>query len=159
MISDELPQISSCVTTSNSLNVNDMNVQRNLVYGGPFAGAQEEIGQALNFAQLNQVRSIQREQPKRKEAKMADKRRIVRVIISDPDPKVPLSKTVLFDADEQVTDLTDQELFFNLNIGELLKAHNEFRIGVEYESGEKKKKLEPIRIRDLRMSVLTIAEL
>ena len=43
-------------------------------------------------------------------------RRIVKVIIIDPDDRVPLEKCILFSGDEKLTDLTDQELFFEVPI-------------------------------------------
>jgi hypothetical protein len=55
----------------------------------------------------------------RKESNMSEnnsERRMVKVIVVDPDERVPLEKCVLYNGDEKVTDLTNQELFFELDI-------------------------------------------
>lgn len=98
---------------------------------------------------------------KPKKAKEAmSQRRYVRVIIADPDENVPLEHSVLYDGKEHLTDLTDQELFFaidDLNIR--LKNHNERRITFKDKKvKERVEFLEPARIRDLRMVVVTVAQ-
>lgn len=89
-----------------------------------------------------------------------DGRRLVRVLIADPCEDVPTESALLYDSKEIFTDKTDQELFFDVSIGKLLKKHNEKRITCrdsEYTDGEVN--LEPARIRDLKMVVLTLADL
>jgi hypothetical protein len=87
--------------------------------------------------------------------------RLVKVLIADSDKRVPLADRLLFEGDEQLTDLTDQELYFEIPIKEKLDAHNAKRVKiVDKESTRatgKETFLEPIRIRDLRMTVVTIA--
>lgn len=91
-------------------------------------------------------------------------KRLVKVIIVDPDEDVPVENSVLHIGSEMMTDLTDQELFFELPIKDLLEEHNAKRSDIKVK-GKKKKKgdddeqeyLEPIKIRDLVMHVLTIA--
>ena len=94
---------------------------------------------------------------------MSNQRRIVQVIIADPDQNVPLESAILYKGDEKLTDLTDQELYFELGMGDLLKAHNAKRVTwTDKEASKTKGKdvfLEPIRIRDLRMVVVTVAQL
>ena len=89
-------------------------------------------------------------------------RRLVKVIIVDPNENVPLDKAVLYMGDEQLTDLTDTEIFYDLNIKELLNKHNEFRTNIidkdASKSRDKDVYLEEIRIRDLKMVVLAIAQ-
>jgi hypothetical protein len=51
--------------------------------------------------------------------------RILRVILADPDENLPVEKRVLFQGPEKLTDLTDQELFFELPVQDLLAKHNE----------------------------------
>ena len=86
------------------------------------------------------------------------KRRMVRVLIVDPDESVPLEQALLYDSGEQVTDLTNQELFFESGIADKLKEHNDVRKKLEdKEIKNKKSYLEPIRIRDLKMTVVEIA--
>ncbi len=95
-----------------------------------------------------------------KETKMADtKRRLIKVIIVDPDEKVPLEKCILYSGSEKLTDLTDQELFFEIDIKDCLYDHNESRKKIIDKSvKERTEFLEPIKVRDLRMVVVTIAQ-
>jgi hypothetical protein len=68
---------------------------------------------------------------------------------------------VLHNGDEQLTDLNDQELFFELPIKELLETHNAHRVTTLNKTATAKAGkdvfLEPIRVRDLRMNVTVIA--
>lgn len=89
---------------------------------------------------------------------MSDKR-MVRVLIVDPDEDVPVEKSVLHDGKEQLTDLTDQELFFEVDLKEALTKHNEYRQTiVDKTVKDRTEHLEAIRIRDLKMLVVTLAE-
>jgi len=99
------------------------------------------------------------------EEKMADKestRRLVKVFICDTDEQIPLDNALLYSGPEHLTDLTDEELFFEINIKELLDNHNEVRkqtpdkLVPPLPSGAYLM-LEPIRIRNLTMSVVVIA--
>lgn len=87
--------------------------------------------------------------------------RIVRVFIADPDINLPLDRRVIYKSSELLTDATDQELFFEANPAAMLKNHNEYRTTVlnkaMTEKAGKEIKLEPARIRDLRMVVVDIA--
>lgn len=90
---------------------------------------------------------------------MADKRRLVRVYIVDPEENVPLDKCLVYKGDEQLTDSTDEELFFEIPVKELLDKHNEKRVKMKKEkSGRKSEYLKKARIRDLKMVVVTVAE-
>jgi hypothetical protein len=87
--------------------------------------------------------------------------RIVKVFIADTDERLPLNKRVLHTGEEQLTDLTDQELFFEVPIAELLKTHNALRMQTIDKKAAAKSDhevfLEPVRIRDLKMVVVTVA--
>lgn len=87
--------------------------------------------------------------------------RIIKAYIADPNDNLPLDKRVLYSGPEKLTDLTDQELFFEIPINDLLKAHNEVRAKtVDKKASEKFGRdifLEPVRIRDLKMVVVDIA--
>lgn len=83
------------------------------------------------------------------------KRRLVKVIVADPDPNVPIDSSLVHKTDEFLTDQTDQELFFDLDIKALLVSHNELRRGLKDKD---KEPLPAIRARDLKMAVITIAE-
>lgn len=88
--------------------------------------------------------------------------RVVRVFIIDPNESLALENRVLVKGNEKLTDLTDQELFFELPIGEILTKHNELRAKtmdkVQTNKMGKEIFLEPVRIRDLKMSVVNVAQ-
>jgi hypothetical protein len=85
-------------------------------------------------------------------------RRFIRVIIVDPNENIPLADAVLYDGGEKFTDLTDQELFFESNIQDSLKKHNEKRVKIrDKKIKDREEFLEPARIRDLKMTVVNIA--
>lgn len=109
---------------------------------------------------LQQVRQEVEQLIKQETETMADpKRRFVKVIIIDPDEKVPLEQCVLYSGDEKLTDLNDQELFFEIEIKALLDAHNAERIKIiDKTVKERTEVLEPIKVRDLRMVVVTVAQ-
>jgi len=87
-------------------------------------------------------------------------RRIVRVIISDSNEDISLEHTVLYDSGELTTEQTNQELYFELDMKGLLETHNVYRTTcVDSEYPESTVYLEPARIRDLNMTVITIAGL
>ena len=96
---------------------------------------------------------------------MADKttRRIVQVFIADPNDNVPLDKSVLYTGEQKLTDLNDTELFFEVNnLQDLIKSHNEVRKStVDKEASKRAGKdifLDPVKIRDLKMVVVTVAQ-
>ena len=94
--------------------------------------------------------------------KMAKKKgRIIKIYIVDPDEKMPLDQSILYQGEEIITDATDQELFFGLDIKGILEEHNIKRgTVIDKKASERRDKeiyLEPIRIRDLTMNVLEIA--
>lgn len=88
-------------------------------------------------------------------------RRVVQVFIVDPDERVPLEKALLYQGEQKLTDATDRELFFEIDIKRLLDRHNEERVQIlDKEATAKSGRdvyLEPIRIRDLKMVVVNIA--
>ena len=66
---------------------------------------------------------------------------------------------VLYKGELQLTDLTDQELFYEIDIRALLQVHNERRATiVDKNIKERVEHLEPARIRDLRMQIVTVAQ-
>ena len=88
----------------------------------------------------------------------ASVRRYVQVFICDPNENVPLETCLLYKGEPKLTDLTDQELFFEIDIKSVLEKHNEKRVGyVDKSVKERTDHLDPARIRDLKMTVVTIA--
>lgn len=85
-------------------------------------------------------------------------RRIVQVYIADPSEAVPLDQAILYTGKQQMTDLTDQELFFEIDIRDLLAEHNEKRAKIINKAvKERTEYLEPVKVRDLKMVVVTVA--
>jgi hypothetical protein len=125
--------------------------------GPPLGGANNFLQEQVKAAALMQAIN----QPQPKEQPMSNAR-IVKIFIADPNENLPLEKRVLFSGDEQLTDLTDQELFYEVPIADLLAKHNDVRKAtVDKKQAEKFGRdifLEPARIRDLKMVVVTVAQ-
>ena len=93
-----------------------------------------------------------------KEPEMSVTRRLVQVIIVDPNDNIPLDQCLLYHGEPKLTDATDQELFYEIEIKDLLSKHNEKRVNiVDKKVKERTELLEPAKIRDLKMVVVTIA--
>lgn len=106
---------------------------------------------------LRRVQSQQTVQHKKELGAVADKvvRRFARVIIVDPNENVPLEDAVLFNGDEKLTDATDQELFFEIDVKGLLDKHNEKRTKIVDKSVKDRTEYLPAaRMRDLKMVVI-----
>lgn len=88
-------------------------------------------------------------------------RRIVQVFIADANENIPLEKSLLYQDEKPfLTDLTDQELFFEIDIKSILDKHNEYRITVKDKDESTKDNpeyLEKAKIRDLKMTVVNVA--
>lgn len=96
-------------------------------------------------------------QPKPKKEKPVS-RRLVQVFIADPDENVPLEQSMLYSGDQKLTDATDQELFFEVDMKEILANHNENRVKIiNKKVKERTEYLEPAKIRDLKMVVVNVA--
>lgn len=86
------------------------------------------------------------------------KRRMVQVFIADTNDNLPLENCLLYSGTPQLTDLTDQELYFEIDIKTLLKEHNEKRTKIVNKLvKDRTEYLEAAKIRDLTMTVVTIA--
>lgn len=87
--------------------------------------------------------------------------RIVKVYIADVNENLPLASRIVYEGKEKLTDLTDQELFFDANITELLGRHNDVRSRTVDKAASQKFGrdifLEPAKIRDLKMVVVAVA--
>lgn len=87
-------------------------------------------------------------------------RRVVQVFVADLNENVPLEDCILFEGKTKVTDLTDQELFFELDIKTLLAEHNQRRVKiVDKKVKDRTEHLEPAKVRDLKMTVVVVATL
>jgi len=86
-------------------------------------------------------------------------KRLVRVFVVDPDDRIDIEQSLLYDSKEILTDQDDQELFFEIEIKELITKHNAYRAEVvDKEVKDRTEYLEPVRIRELKMMVVTLAD-
>lgn len=167
LIGGNIPQMSSCshahtVYDGNATAMGLVNMTQTTAGMGQLAnlGAQQNspMFQAISQSKQDYIDRVMGNQPKQ-ETKVADpKRRLIKVIIADPDEKVPLDKCLLYSSEEKLTDLNDQELFFEIDIKTILDDHNLVRISIlDKTVKERKEYLEPVKVRDLRMVVVTVA--
>jgi|CXWL01.1.fsa_nt_gi hypothetical protein len=117
----------------------------------------DQTSTTLNDEQLKQLAKLLRNH---KEVDMPN-RRLVQVFIVDPDINVPLDKALLYKGDQILTENTDQELFFDIDVKSLLEDHNVRRTKIVDKEASKtsgeKVYLEKTRIKDLKMIVNTLA--
>lgn len=118
---------------------------------------------AMESFQFKGLESITKPQPIT-QTSMPEKstRRIVQVFIADPNENVPLDQSVIYTGEQKLTDLNDTELFFEVPIKELLDKHNAQRVKfTDKEASKRAGKdilLDPVKIRDLKMVVVTVAQ-
>lgn len=148
----EMPTLLAAAYTSNTMSAEQA-----------FQGFGDELGSRrvqLNHI-MNQPSVIASPQPAIKQEPAMSVARIIKVFIADPNENLPLEKRVLYTGDEKLTDLTDQELFFEVPINEMLTKHNVDRVKtVDKTQAAKFGRdifLEPAKIRDLKMVVVTVA--
>jgi hypothetical protein len=105
--------------------------------------------------------AVQPPQPQLKPKAKIVALRVVKVLIADTEENLPLHSRLLHSSPEKVTDATDQELYFELPMQELLTKHNEIRIKTRNKQASERAgkdiMLEPIRVRDLKMVIVDIA--
>jgi hypothetical protein len=97
-----------------------------------------------------------------KEPKEVSNLRIVSVYIVDADENLDADKAILHVQREFLTTLTDQELFFEIDMKSILAKHNGYRQTVKDKKASKVSDrdimLEPISYKDLKMNVVEIAK-
>lgn len=150
----ETPQISNCNYTYTTTNNADFNL-----------AAAQGITSALGLGEpkRREVFDLQTSSAfKSHHKKETMKGRIVRVFITDSNENVPLDKCFIHKSEEITTELSDQELYFDIDLKERLKEYNAYRVTVKdkklSEKMGKEVLLEPVRIRDLNMVVVEIAK-
>lgn len=116
-------------------------------------------GLAFDKAAFQQDDDASGEAPQEEGEDMAKtQRRLVQVFIVDPDENVPLGDAIIYRGDQVFTDLTDQELFFDIDIKGALADHNiKRKTIIDKAVTDRTAYLEPARIRDLKMTVTVIA--
>jgi hypothetical protein len=108
---------------------------------------------------LDQIIKNAQNRLKQQEVVSMTARRLVKVIIADPNENVPLADCVLYSGEEKMTDATDQELFFEIDIKNIIDTYNVKRIKlIDKKVKERTEYLEPAKVRDLKMVVVNIAQ-
>lgn len=174
MVNDDRPQMvhstaSSMIYCPEIPCVNVPKLERRVDQGAAFANAlglgqyDNQVNGMFNGAALQkQIQNYQEAQKPKKEITVVG-RRIVQVIIADSDPKLPMENAILYRGQDEVTDSTDDEIFMELGVKAMLDKHNATRIKVLDKAASKKTEkdvfLEPVRIRDLKMVIVKVADL
>lgn len=160
----EMPSIASSSYGSSTSTYNNLMQMAAGSFSGQSSAASVWDGD-VHKAQV--MRDVARQQTvttsiqKQQELKVAEKskRRLVQVFIADPNESVPLEQSVIYTGAQKLTDSTDQELFFEVDIRSLLEKHNSRRTAmIDKKVKERTEYLEPARVRDLKMVVVTVAE-
>jgi hypothetical protein len=153
----EMPQVSSSTYTTTSMPVG-------MLFEGSSAAPQYFVGNngvwPDDSSYVRQNKALLQaavEQARERNKEMG--RRIVQVFIADTDENVPLEKSVIYTGQQKLTDSTDQELFFEIDIKTLLDNHNAYRVTlINKKVKERTENLDPVKIRDLKMVVVNVAE-
>lgn len=161
-MNQELPSINAYTSLSTSYS-GDAFKLGNFNQLAPPRGTQSALAQALVSASDYGALTKQREfiYYKQKELEsMADKTpkaRIVQVFIADSDESLPLESRLIYKGDQLFTDMSDQDLFFDVDLKPLLVKHNELRAKT-LNQNEEDTFLKPVRVSELKMVVSVIAE-
>lgn len=136
----------------------------NMAAQGGLAGIGQLIGNAHNNMNEAKIQAFLRESSLQstptiqQENAIMPTRRLVQVFIADPDENVPLAQSMLYQGEQKLTDATDQELFFEIDIKTAIDKHNAERVKIiNKKVKERTEYLEPAKIRDLKMVVVTVA--
>lgn len=94
------------------------------------------------------------------EEEMKTTRRLVQVLVFDPDVRVPDEKSELYKSEEYLTVKTDEELKMEIDFKTLLPKHNDMRKKIvdedKSETIEKDIYLKAIKMRDLEVLVFDL---
>lgn len=151
MASAEMPQMYSSARASTAYVLPD--AAQGLVGAGGGGGDIRELARRMAMPAVN---NVQPTQPK----KDAPMNRIVQIYIADTYDSIPLDKRILYEGKPFFTDLTDNELFFTIDVNGILSKHNEYRVTVrDKKVKDRTEMLEPARVRDIKMVVVTVVNL
>lgn len=145
----EMPQMAATSYASNSVDMQGVLQNLGLPKHQLFAGVARNYPSGQYFPPAA---------PKEIAPVAATQRRLVQIFIADPDENVPLDQCLLYSGAQKLTDLTDQELFFEIDVKKILDEHNAKRVMLVNKAvKERTEHLESARVRDLKMTVVTIA--
>jgi len=91
------------------------------------------FGEHRSFTQQGIIRHNASPEQKEMPTTAATQRRLVQVFILDPDENVPLDKALLYQGKQVMTDLTDQELYYDIDIKSVIEKHNAYRVTVRQQ--------------------------
>ena len=152
----EMPAIATSAYASHAVNLNHIGG-----VGQLNQTSWQDSPEANDAFYVRQLQALQNHVPTtfvNKEEETMGSRRLVQVFIADPNENVPLDQALLYSGEQKFTDATDQELFFEIDINNILKKYNEKRMKfVDKKVKERVEHLEPAKIRDLKMVVVAIA--
>jgi hypothetical protein len=156
----DMPSIFSSASQSTAYGLGGIGVANNLFATGNMSQFAAETQREADVSTL--LRERRHKNPILQMSQQAQEvpvsRRLVRVFIADPNENIPLDQCLLYSGPQKLTDLNDQELFFEIDIRSILEKHNQSRVTVvDKEVKERTEYLEPAKIRDLKMVVVTDA--
>lgn len=145
--------ISPLVASTISLEENNAAVVQQWLHKGPLINQWKQSDSDFN------PKSTPKTKPQEKPQVTTPARRLVQVFIADPDENIPLDQCLLYSGEQKLTDATDQELFFEIDIKGILEKHNAKRTKlVNKKVKERVEHLEAAKVRDLKMVVVTVAQ-
>lgn len=157
----DLPAIAGSTYTASPVNLAAVNA---VGAAGNFSLTSDNTAEAELYRRAQGVAQLfgQQATPQQEKQAMAHlatpTRRLVQVFIADPNENIPLEQSLLYSGEQKLTDATDQELFFEIDIKTILEKHNEKRVKVvDKKIKERTEYLEPAKIRDLKMVVVNVA--
>lgn len=166
----DLPQLSSCLNTSSAYTMADwtgpyaMYPGNNFGVGvhsgiSPYLERQKEL-EKYKYVEPNRLLA-NKSQILEEKVKPMITQRVVQVFILDPDKSIPLDKRLLYTGPQHFTDMSDQDLFFDVEIKSILSKHNEYRLTVldkKKSTTTEKVYLEAVRVSELKMVVSVVAQ-
>jgi hypothetical protein len=91
-----------------------------------------------------------------------ERRRIVQVYICDTNENIPLEKSLIYKGEQKLTELDDQELYYEIDVKFVLDKHNAERIKIIDKKLSRTSGrdvfLDVAKVRDLKFLVTTLAE-
>ena len=161
----DLPTISGSTYASSAVNMGALiNAGQGIGLVSNSAATWRDMGAIDNIEQYETLATFANTvatttTPQQENKPMAVTRRLVQLFISDPNENVPLEDSLLYSGEQKLTDATDQELFFEIDIKSILEKHNAKRVKmVDKKVKERTEYLEAAKIRDLKMVVVNVAQ-
>jgi hypothetical protein len=89
--------------------------------------------------------------------------RIMEFYLIDLNESIPIEKSIIYHGERRVTDKTDEEIWIEIGVDEILKKYNEYRVTVVNkhlsENSGRDVYLEPIEFRDVIRRVVQYSDM